>query len=47
MSAVSERINVQCKRDDAMISDHLDLLIELLQGYKVREETFLDTQKLT
>ncbi|CAF3562226.1 unnamed protein product [Rotaria sp. Silwood1] len=34
INAISERINEQYKRDDEVISDHLDMLIELLQGYK-------------
>jgi hypothetical protein len=38
MNAVSERIHEQCKRDDDVINDHLDMLIELLQGYKVTKE---------
>jgi hypothetical protein len=28
----------QYKRDDEVINDHVDLLIELLQGYKVRRD---------
>lgn len=35
INAVSERIYEECKREDDMINDHLDMLIELLQGYKV------------
>ena len=35
MSAVSERIHEECVREDEVINDHLDMLIELLQGYKV------------
>ncbi|UJR08914.1 hypothetical protein I4U23_013167 [Adineta vaga] len=34
MNAVSERIQEQCKRDDDVINDHVDMLIDLLQGYK-------------
>lgn len=37
VNAVAERINEECKREDEVINDHLDMLIELLQGYKVRE----------
>ncbi|CAF2719761.1 unnamed protein product [Rotaria sp. Silwood2] len=33
IDAISERINEQYKRDDEVINDHFDLLIELLQGY--------------
>jgi hypothetical protein len=35
INAVAERINEQCKHEDEVINDHLDMLIELLQGYKV------------
>jgi hypothetical protein len=35
MSTLSERLNEQYKRDDDVINDHLDMLIDLLQGYKV------------
>ncbi|CAF0978841.1 unnamed protein product [Adineta steineri] len=49
MSAISERIHEQCKRDDEVISDHLDMLIDLLQGYKDLckrfEEALLSEQK--
>ena len=38
ITALAERINEQCKRDDDVIDDHLDALIELLQGYKVRRK---------
>ncbi|CAF3308914.1 unnamed protein product [Rotaria socialis] len=34
MNAVAERINEECKREDEVINDHLDMLIELFQGYK-------------
>ncbi|CAF0927168.1 unnamed protein product [Adineta ricciae] len=34
MNAVSERIREECIREDEVINDHLDMLIELLQGYK-------------
>ncbi len=40
MNALSERMNEQYKRDDEVINDHLDMLIELLQGYKVKEKIF-------
>jgi hypothetical protein len=36
INAVAERILEQYKRDDQILSEHLDLLIDLLQGYKVR-----------
>ena len=35
MNALSERVKEQCKRDDEVINEHLDMLVELLQGYKV------------
>ncbi len=35
MNAISGRMTEQCKCDDEVINDHLDMLIELLQGYKV------------
>lgn len=35
MHAVAERLQEQRKRDDDVINDHLDMLIDLLQGYKV------------
>ena len=35
INAVAERMHEQCKREDEMINDHLDMLIELIQGYKV------------
>ncbi|CAF3957253.1 unnamed protein product, partial [Rotaria magnacalcarata] len=34
INAVAERINEECKREDEVINDHLDMLIELFQGYK-------------
>ncbi|CAF3592991.1 unnamed protein product [Rotaria sp. Silwood1] len=34
INAVAERINEECKHEDEVINDHLDMLIELLQGYK-------------
>ena len=37
MNAVSERIREECIREDEVINDHLDMLIELLQGYKVQD----------
>jgi hypothetical protein len=37
MHALSGRIEEQCKRDDEVINEHLDMLIELLLGYKVNE----------
>jgi hypothetical protein len=37
MNALSGRIKEQCKRDDEVINEHLDMLIELLLGYKVTE----------
>jgi hypothetical protein len=40
MNALSERMNEQYKRDDEVINDHLDMLIELLQGYKVKEKIY-------
>lgn len=41
MNAISERINERCKRDEDLISDQLDMLIDLLQGYKVSKKTNL------
>jgi len=38
INAVAERINEECKHEDEVINDHLDMLIELLQGYKVRKK---------
>jgi hypothetical protein len=38
INAISERMKEQYKRDDEVINDHVDLLIELLQGYKVRRD---------
>ena len=40
INAVSERIYEECKREDDVINDHLDMLIDLLQGYKVSKEDF-------
>ena len=37
MNAVSEQINEQYKRDDLVFDDHLDLLVDLLQAYKVKK----------
>ncbi|CAF0891827.1 unnamed protein product [Rotaria sordida] len=34
INAVAERINEECRYADEVINDHLDMLIELLQGYK-------------
>ncbi|CAF0910447.1 unnamed protein product [Didymodactylos carnosus] len=34
LNAVAERITEQYKREDELISDHIDMLIDLLQGYK-------------
>ncbi|CAF3839906.1 unnamed protein product [Rotaria magnacalcarata] len=34
VNAISQRMNEQFKRDDQVISDHLDMLVDLLQGYK-------------
>ncbi len=36
VNAVAERINEECKCEDEIINDHLDMLIELLQAYKVK-----------
>ena len=36
INAIAERINDECKCEDEMINDHLDMLIELLQAYKVK-----------
>jgi hypothetical protein len=41
INAIAERINEECKHEDEVINDHLDMLIELLQGYKVREKNIL------
>jgi hypothetical protein len=41
MNAISGRMTEQCKRDDEVINDHLDTLVELLQGYKVIENRLL------
>ena len=38
MHAISERINERYKRDDEVINDYVDMLIELLHGYKVRKD---------
>lgn len=38
MNALSERMKEQCQRDNEVINEHLDMLIDLLQGYKVNEE---------
>jgi len=38
INALSERMNEQCKRSDEVISDPLDMLVELLQGYKVEKQ---------
>jgi hypothetical protein len=32
-------MNEQCKRGDEVINDPLDMLVELLQGYKVKKKT--------
>ena len=40
MNALSERIKEQCKRDNEVINEHLDMLVELLQGYKVNKKMF-------
>lgn len=40
MNALSERMKEQCKRDNEVINEHLDMLVELLQGYKVHEKMF-------
>lgn len=37
MNALSERMKEQCKRDNEVINEHLDMLVELLQGYKVEK----------
>ncbi|CAF3308812.1 unnamed protein product [Rotaria socialis] len=34
VNAISERMNEQFKRNDQVISEHLDMLVDLLQGYK-------------
>jgi len=38
INAIGERINEECKCEDDIINDHLDMLIELLQAYKVPEK---------
>jgi hypothetical protein len=35
INAIAERLHEECKHEDEMINDHLDMLIELIQGYKV------------
>jgi len=35
VNAVAKRINEACQCEDEIINDHVDMLIELLQGYKV------------
>jgi hypothetical protein len=40
INAVGERINEECKHENEVINDHLDMLIELLQGYKVRKKSY-------
>ena len=37
INAVSEKINEQYQRNDEAIGEHLDILIDLLQAYKVRQ----------
>ena len=37
MKTLSQCSNEQYKRGDEIINEHLDMLIELLQGYKVLE----------
>lgn len=37
INAIAERIHEEGKHEDEMINDHLDMLIELLQGYRVRD----------
>jgi hypothetical protein len=37
MHALSGRMKEQSLRDDEVINQHLDILIELLLGYKVNE----------
>ncbi len=41
INAIGERINEEGKYEDEIINDHLDMLIELLQGYKVKRIYFL------
>lgn len=38
INAIAERLLEQCKREDEMITDQLDMLVELIQGYKVCDE---------
>ena len=35
INSVSERIADQCKRDEAIVNEHFDMLVDLLQGYQV------------
>lgn len=35
INAVSERLNGQVQRDSELINEHLDMLVDLLEGYKV------------
>lgn len=37
MHALAGRMDEQSKRDDEVIGEHLDMLIDLLLGYKVNE----------
>ena len=41
INAMAERIQEGSKCEDQMINDHLDMLIELLQGYKVKFHQYL------
>ena len=35
INALSERLNGQVQRDNELINEHLDMLVDLLEGYKV------------
>lgn len=43
VNAVASRINESCKCEDEIINDHVDMLIELLQGYKDLCKRFEDS----
>lgn len=38
MNSLSQQLTTQSKRDDELITEHLDMLIDLLEGYKVVKE---------
>ncbi|CAF3840896.1 unnamed protein product [Adineta steineri] len=46
INAVAERIKEECIHEDEIINDHLDMLIELLQGYKDLCKRFEDALQI-